>query len=902
MIRWRIAVCTTILTTFVSGSVVLAQPRGPSQSPSSTPFVSSLSPLVVRAGVGDECTFIGAGFGTADGASVEVTSAFSAGTSFSAVPANHIVLWSDTMVVFRIPATPTIVAGSGQVRLRLANGTILHAPLAITVQYGIYNAEAADGSWLLPRLASNATDGSFMFHVGSGMTEVHVKALRRALTTWRCATGLRLDVSSQPAVTTCSAADGISTIGFDLSACRLPSSQAVDVAVYYESCGSGTTAGAHISEADIVLNELLPWNNDIEVAEPQMWDLETVFVHAIGRALGFTVNRNARSVMSETAPRIGVTQRTLESSSDSSAGVLLHDHSTTEAACSSQRLHTIAASTCSISAPLATFTASKYMDCGSLAVRFSTSSPYNPTSIQWDFDNNGTWDATSSTPEFTYSTPGNYTVRLRVANVFGVDERVYPNAIVVHPKPRADAGSDQTVCAGTSLRLGGTSPASGTQAPYITRWTPSRFMDDSTRPNPTVRVYESTTFVLTVTDARNCISSDTVVISTNEAPVVRIDGDTAVCKGHMATVRANIATGFPPFQFSWSGHSGLVGASSQSPRFFATETTQLTVLVTDARGCTSTEKIIIAVATQTPPVITAPMGTFACQGASVPLTATTEDALEVEWNTGARSPSIAATSSGTYSVRAKNTAGCWSEWQSIKVTIGKAPEPSIDGVRAICGDTSTKLTAFGDYVAYKWSHGPSTAEVVIDSPGRYGLQGLHSTGCWSDEVFVDVVAGVAPEKPTIERIDDVLRAVGGDAWQWYVNQARIEGATSATYTVTSSGHYAVASVGNTGCQTLSDVMVVDVVMSVAYNPTLLPLTIVPNPASLHVTVSWAASDVHRVRLLDAFGRTVLQADVAPGNTSATLNLDRVVPGWYMVQLSNPRGDGLAGSQAFVVHR
>jgi PKD repeat protein len=47
-----------------------------------------------------------------------------------------------------------------------------------------------------------------------------------------------------------------------------------------------------------------------------------------------------------------------------------------------------------------------------LQVQFTDTSSGQPTSWQWDFDNNGSVDSTQQNPRHTYTTPGNYTVRL----------------------------------------------------------------------------------------------------------------------------------------------------------------------------------------------------------------------------------------------------------------------------------------------------------------------------------------------------------------------------------------------------------------------------------------------------------------------------------------------------------
>jgi PKD repeat protein len=88
--------------------------------------------------------------------------------------------------------------------------------------------------------------------------------------------------------------------------------------------------------------------------------------------------------------------------------------------------------------PTANFTASKTAGAAPLMVDFSDTSTDGPEQWEWDFQNDGTIDSTARNPQFTYSTPGAYTVRLVARNGFGTDEEVkigYVNVGAVPPPP-----------------------------------------------------------------------------------------------------------------------------------------------------------------------------------------------------------------------------------------------------------------------------------------------------------------------------------------------------------------------------------------------------------------------------------------------------------------------------------
>lgn len=62
-------------------------------------------------------------------------------------------------------------------------------------------------------------------------------------------------------------------------------------------------------------------------------------------------------------------------------------------------------------------------------VNASTGGPFS--AVEWDFTNDGTIDSTLANPQYTYSTPGTYNVRLRVTNGAGTVEKVEVDYITV---------------------------------------------------------------------------------------------------------------------------------------------------------------------------------------------------------------------------------------------------------------------------------------------------------------------------------------------------------------------------------------------------------------------------------------------------------------------------------------
>ena len=69
--------------------------------------------------------------------------------------------------------------------------------------------------------------------------------------------------------------------------------------------------------------------------------------------------------------------------------------------------------------PVAAFTADTTSGAAPLTVHFTDHSTGNPTAWAWDFKGDGSATSTAQNPAYTYTTPGNYTVKLTVSNTGG---------------------------------------------------------------------------------------------------------------------------------------------------------------------------------------------------------------------------------------------------------------------------------------------------------------------------------------------------------------------------------------------------------------------------------------------------------------------------------------------------
>ena len=126
--------------------------------------------------------------------------------------------------------------------------------------------------------------------------------------------------------------------------------------------------------------------------------------------------------------------------------------------------------------------------------------------------------ANISNPEFSlsYTSDTSLKYNLTVTNSFGcisIDSVI----IELHPNPIANAGSDTTILAGSSIYLNGKYGDS-----YL--WSPSSGLDNVTDPNTKAAPTASTLYNLIVSTIHGCTNSDNILITVLESAVVMPSG------------------------------------------------------------------------------------------------------------------------------------------------------------------------------------------------------------------------------------------------------------------------------------------------------------------------------------------------------------------------------------------
>ncbi len=215
--------------------------------------------------------------------------------------------------------------------------------------------------------------------------------------------------------------------------------------------------------------------------------------------------------------------------------------------------------------------------CGSKTVQFqdlSTAINGVITGWTWDFGDGST--AMTANPSHTYANYGTYRVILTVTTRQGCEDSDTIMVDVIEPHT-VDLGPDVETCLYDSVQIGNTA-IKGTP-PYRYSWSPSTGLSADNQAIVTASPDQTTNYVLTVYDANDCETRDTIRVVVLPLPEPRISpaGPIEFCS--CDSILLDAGAGF--IDYLWSN-----GDTTQT--IIIKEPGDYTVTVTDSNGCVNT--------------------------------------------------------------------------------------------------------------------------------------------------------------------------------------------------------------------------------------------------------------------------------------------------------------------------
>lgn len=427
--------------------------------------------------------------------------------------------------------------------------------------------------------------------------------------------------------------------------------------------------------------------------------------------------------------------------------------------------------------PILSFTVSNTGVCLGNSISITNTSTTSNGAINnwlWNFGDGST--SNSFEPTHTYLNPGTFTITLIGTTSHGCSDTI-SQTVTIYALPTANAGSDQSICLGSSATLtasGGTS--------YV--WSPGGATTASITVSPTV----TTTYAVLVTDSNGCTGTDSVRVTIKSLPVANAGIDQSVCNGTSATLTATGGV-----SYLWTPGGATTASITVNP----TATTLYIVTVTGANGCTATDTVKVTILPL--PVANAGPDKTICNGLTTTLTAS--GGTTYLWSpSGATTATIYVnpTVNTSYSVLVTNANGCKNR-DTVNVIVNPTPVVSLSPA-FICTGNSVVLDAGNPGSTYLWTpNGETTQTITVSAAGTYEVIVTNSFGCQAAGSSIVTVGGTG----IIGSLGNTAFCSGGsttlnagNAGSTYIWST---GATTQTINVNTSGTYTVTITDPTGC-------------------------------------------------------------------------------------------------------
>ncbi len=368
--------------------------------------------------------------------------------------------------------------------------------------------------------------------------------------------------------------------------------------------------------------------------------------------------------------------------------------------------------------------------------------------------------------------------------------------------------------------------------------------------------------IYTITQSKNgCTTKDSIHVTIDKVPVVKLGGDTNVCIDPLYTL-----TAISPYakRFIWNtgdstatiqiGSSGMFAVRTENNTCWAGDTieihTQLKVpfsfgedvsdcfnstivlttspanldsfawstgvsdsfivitqpgtywLKTDKGYCTNIDSITFYAKPR--PIVSLRNDTTVCKGTPITIDAENPDNT-VMWNTGDTSHSITKTQPGFYYVKVANVENCYS---IDSVNLYNYPTPAILEQKnvVVCSDSSFTLQTNPLLKSYKWNDGSTNTSLTVNTGGKYWVSIVDSFNC----VHGDTAIVSLQPRPTIlikDKIETCDLNISLEPEVSYPHYLWNYSDTSSSFTITKFGTINLRVIDSNNCSNSINIVI-----------------------------------------------------------------------------------------------
>ncbi len=460
-------------------------------------------------------------------------------------------------------------------------------------------------------------------------------------------------------------------------------------------------------------------------------------------------------------------------------------------------------------------------------IHFSnTSAGTGILNYQWSFGDGGV--STAANPSHTYTVPGVYTVRLITTNSSGCSDTLVKNNLINIGTINAAFSSPATACAQTPISFTNTS----LPAPAAATWD---FGDgtSSSSIHP-VKTYTTTGIfqVQLISDFGGCLDTAYGSITIFDNPVADFTApDTSSCKAPLTVNFKNNSTGAATYQWDF-GDGNTSATANPSHTYTSTGIYTVTLIVTNANGCTDTLQKTNYIQIQPPHVSINNLPVARC----APLTWTFSSTIQsidpvvsYLWDFGDGTTSAAANPThvfgvGSYKIKLViTTAGGCTDSAVVDpgITTTLKPVPNFTATpKDVCAYVPVNFTDLttGTATSWLWDFGDGGTSTdqnpihIYEDTGYFDVKLKVCNGGCCDTIRFKKYIHITPPIAAYDMAFDCSKpyervftdkSIGADEWNWSFGDGTTSTQQSPVHTYADTGTYTVTlRVKNyiTGCE------------------------------------------------------------------------------------------------------
>jgi N-acetyl-anhydromuramyl-L-alanine amidase AmpD len=441
-----------------------------------------------------------------------------------------------------------------------------------------------------------------------------------------------------------------------------------------------------------------------------------------------------------------------------------------------------------------------------------------------------------------------------------------------------DATVSQVTCFGNSDGAINLTPISG-KAPFQYQW--------NVGSGSALAQLQPGSYLLTVTDARGCQTTDSYTITQPSNLVITTDSVADVSCLDAGYLAISATGGVGPYTYLWNDGDTMAVLSNLIAGSYS-------LTVSDANGCTEIGNYTVANISGL--TVTNQIDTLVCpDDANASITIATIGGTapySYQWNIGQTSAQLSNLSAGTYTVTISDNAGC-----AVVQTIAIAAPATLvvdAAVRGIscAGDGNGSITLAPTSglapFQYQWSTGGIGASLTLLQAGNYLLTVTDARGC----SITDSYSILEPAPLQVWRAYETFDSIGL-AWDSITGgtaQYNIEHLECWIYLGQIAGDPArecsLRVRDGNGC--LFDTIYPFGQWQSVGNITATNINIYPNPTNGIVSVTWQGAFV-RYHLVNTLGQTLIEGNITSTENQLQLNLQPYAMGSYWLVMENKDG-------------